>query len=121
MHLSRVLLTCAILVGGCFTTIAHPLAEVVGKAVSIKTSVTGDKETLKRADPVNRNEKITTNASGLGHFQFGDGAKPAVGPNSSIVIDQYVLGAGIHVQKTGFERHPRGLPLDQRQEPFFSI
>jgi hypothetical protein len=99
MHPSKVFLASAILVGGCFAAVTHPLAEVVGKAVSVKTTVTGDKGTLKRADPVSRNEKITTNASGLGHFQFGDGAKLAVGPNSSIVIDEYVLGSGSQVQK----------------------
>jgi hypothetical protein len=99
MHLSKVLLASAVLVGGCFANATQPLAEVVGKAVSVKTTVTGEKGTLKRADPVSRNEKITTNASGLGHFLFGDGAKLAVGPNSSIVIDEYVLGSGRQVQK----------------------
>ena len=99
MHLSKIFLAGTILVGGCFATLSHPLAEVVGKAVSVKTAVTGDKGRLKRADPVSRNEKITTNASGLGHFQFGDGAKLAVGPNSSIVIDEYVLSSGRQVRK----------------------
>ncbi len=99
MHLSRVFLTAAVLVGSCFSTSTHLLAEVVGKAVSIKTTVTGASGTLKRADPVSRNERIKTNASGLGHFRFSDGAKLAVGPNSSIVIDAYVLGSGNRVQK----------------------
>ena len=99
MHLSRGLLAGAILVIGCYTTATHPLAEVVGKTVSVKTTVTGDKGTLKRADPVSRDETISTNVSGLGHFQFIDGAKLAVGPDSSIVIDEYVLGSGTKVQK----------------------
>jgi hypothetical protein len=99
MHLSRVLLTTAVLVGSCFAASTHPLAEVVGKTVSTKTTVTGEKGTLKRADPVSRNERIRTDASGLGHFQFSDGAKLAVGPNSSIVIDEYVLGSDSRVQK----------------------
>lgn len=99
MHLSRVFLTTAVLVGSCFAASTHPLAEVVGKAVAVKTTVTGANGTLKRADPVSRNERIRTNASGLGHFQFSDGAKLAIGPNSSIVIDEYVLGSGSRVQK----------------------
>lgn len=99
MQLSRVFLTTAVLVGSCFAASTHPLAEVVGKAVAVKTTVTGANGTLKRADPVSRNERIRTNASGLGHFQFSDGAKLAIGPNSSIVIDEYVLGSGSRVQK----------------------
>jgi hypothetical protein len=99
MHLSRIFLASTILVAGCFAGATHPLAEVVGKTVSVKTDVVGDKGRLKRADPVSRNEQITTNASGLGHFQFGDGAKLAVGPSSSIVIDEYVLGSGSQVKK----------------------
>ena len=99
MHHSKAFLAGVVLVGGCLTITPQPLAEVVGKTVSVKTTVSGDKGTLKRADPVNRNEKITTNSSGLGHFQFDDGAKLAVGPNSSIVIDQYVLASGSQVQK----------------------
>jgi hypothetical protein len=93
------LLTAAALILSCSVWAAHPRAETVGTAVSVKTIVTGANGTLKRADSVARNERITTNASGLGHFRFSDGAKLAVGPNSSIVIDEYVLGSGNKVSK----------------------
>jgi hypothetical protein len=93
------LLTAASLVLGCSIFSAQPWAETVGTAVSIKTIVTGTNGVLKKADLVARNERITTNASGLGHFRFSDGAKLAVGPNSNIVIDEYVLGSGNKVSK----------------------
>lgn len=99
MHRAGRMLTAAALVLGCSVFSAQPWAETVGTAVSIKTIVTGTNGALKRADPVARNERITTNASGLGHFRFSDGAKLAVGPNSSIVIDEYVLGSGNKVSK----------------------
>jgi hypothetical protein len=74
-------------------------AETVGKAVSIRTIVTGARGELKSADPVSRDERIRTNASGLGQFQFIDGTRLAVGPNSTITIDEYVLGSGNRVKK----------------------
>jgi hypothetical protein len=74
-------------------------AEPVGKAVKISTTVVGNKVVLKRLDPVSRNDRIETNAVGLGQFLFDDGTKFAVGPNSSVVIDEYVLGSDGKVAK----------------------
>jgi hypothetical protein len=54
---------------------------------------------LKTADPVSRDERIRTNNLGLGQFQFIDGTKLVVGPNSNVVIDQYVLGEGSRLKK----------------------
>jgi hypothetical protein len=71
----------------------------VGKALSVRTIVTGASGELKRADPVSRDEQLKTNNTGLGQFQFLDGTKLVLGPNSSIVVDKYVLGSGNTVQK----------------------
>jgi hypothetical protein len=86
-------------IAGLSITVLPVLAEPVGKAVSVKTIVSSDRGELKRADPVNRDEVIRTNGTGLGHFQFADGAKLAVGPNSRVKIDEYVLGSGNRVKK----------------------
>jgi hypothetical protein len=99
MHLSRLFMTLVALVAGSCPLPSQSAAETVGKAVSVRTAVTGDKGVLKRADPVNRNERISTNVTGLGQFEFVDGTKLAVGPNSSIIIDEYVLGSGNQVAK----------------------
>jgi hypothetical protein len=74
-------------------------AEQVGKAVSVRTIVTGAAGEFKRSDPVSRDERISTNNTGLGQFQFIDGTKLAVGPNSSIMVDEYVLGSGNRVKR----------------------
>jgi hypothetical protein len=90
----------ALTVVGCFALLATgAVAEQVGKAVSVRTVVTGASGELKRSDPVNRDERIKTNNTGLGQFQFIDGTKLAVGPNSSIVVDEYVLGSGNRVKR----------------------
>jgi hypothetical protein len=99
MHLSRVLAAAVALSAGFSIAATLAMAETVGKAVSVKTRVTGDRGELKRADPVSRDERIRTNNIGLGQFQFVDGTKLAVGPNSSIVIDEYVLGERNRVKK----------------------
>src|SRR4029079_12126588 len=88
----------AFVAGGSFLA-AGALAEQVGKAVSVRTIVTGANGELKRSDPVSRDERINTNNTGLGQFQFIDGTKLAVGPNSSIVVDEYVLGSGNRVKR----------------------
>jgi hypothetical protein len=75
------------------------LSQTVGKAVSVRTTVTGARGEIKTADPVQRNERIRTNVSGLGQFQFIDGTKLAVGPNSTVTIDEYVLGSGSRLKK----------------------
>jgi hypothetical protein len=82
------------------TSINSPsLAETVGKAVLIRTTVVGANGNLAPRDPVSRDELIRTNATGLGQFQFDDGSKLAVGPNASIVINEYVLGDGNRLTK----------------------
>lgn len=86
-------------VAGCSFLAAGALAEQVGKAVSVRTVVTGANGELKRSDPVSRDERINTNNTGLGQFQFIDGTKLAVGPNSNIVVDEYVLGSGNRVKR----------------------
>jgi hypothetical protein len=66
----------------------------IGTATSITTTVTGslggDPVTLKTGDAVQQNEVITTDASGVAQFQFRDETKLAVGPGSSLTIDNFI-------------------------------
>jgi hypothetical protein len=74
-------------------------AEQVGKAVKINTAVVGSEGAKSVGDAVYRDERVRANATGLGQFQFEDGTKLAIGPNASVVIDQYVLGEGGKLRK----------------------
>jgi hypothetical protein len=94
-----ILLTTLALAAGSALNPTSGYAEVVGKAVAIRTIVAGATGELKRSDPINRDERIRTNAVGVGQFQFHDGTKLAVGPNSTIVVDEYVLGSGNRAKK----------------------
>jgi hypothetical protein len=66
----------------------------IGTAAAINTDVTGKTPTqtllLKTGDGVVQNEVLTSNGSGIGQFEFRDGTKLALGPNSTVVLDQFV-------------------------------
>lgn len=80
---------------------ATPLAaaESIGKAVHIKTAVTGASGELSVNDMVYQDERIKTSKSGLGQFVFRDGTKLAVGWGSSVVIDKFVFDGSRSVKK----------------------
>jgi hypothetical protein len=66
----------------------------IGTATAITTAVTGTMNTaaliLKSGDAVYQNEVITTDAEGVGQFEFRDETKLAVGPGSTVVLDNFV-------------------------------
>ncbi len=74
-------------------------AEKVGETVRVSVQIRGDSGTLSKGDAIHRNERIRSNASGTGAFVFEDGTKLAVGPNSAIVIDEFVYKGGAKVEK----------------------
>lgn len=79
--------------------LAAGAAEKVGEAVLIATRVSGSGGALSKGDAIHRDERINSNSSGEGAFVFEDGTKLAVGPNSSIVIDEFVYRSGSKFQK----------------------
>ena len=44
----------------------------------------------KTGDAVFQNQTIATDASGIGQFEFRDETKLAVGPGSTVVLDNFV-------------------------------
>jgi hypothetical protein len=74
-------------------------AEKVGETVRVSVQVNGDQGVLSKGDDIHRNEHISSNISGSGAFVFEDGTKLAVGPNSLVVIDEFVYSGGATVEK----------------------
>ena len=66
----------------------------IGRATEITTSVTGTMDSqsivLKRGDEVFANQTLTTDSKGVGQFEFRDQTKLAIGPGSTIVLDNFV-------------------------------
>lgn len=74
-------------------------AEKIGETVRVSVQIRGDSGALSRGDAIHLNERIRSNASGTGAFVFEDGTKLAVGPNSSLVVDEFVYKGGAKVEK----------------------
>lgn len=66
-------------------------AEQIGKALAITVTVSGDNGILRASSPIHRNERIRASNSGQGQFEFRDGTKLAIGPNSSLVLDRSIF------------------------------
>ncbi len=67
------------------------LAEAgIGTATSIVTSVSGDATALKTGDAVFQDQTIVTDATGVGQFEFADKTKLAIGPGSTLILDNFV-------------------------------
>lgn len=96
---SRGLIVWALAAAAAAMPSAASAAEQVGEAVRVSVQVSGQAGALSRGDAIHRSEKIASNASGTGAFVFRDGTKLALGPNSSIVIDEYVYSGDARVEK----------------------
>jgi hypothetical protein len=66
-------------------------AEQIGKTLAVTVTVAGDDGILRASSPIHRDERIRANNSGTGQFEFRDGTKLAVGPNSSLVLDRSIF------------------------------
>lgn len=66
-------------------------AEQIGKALAVTVTVSGDNGILRASSPIHRDERIRASNSGTGQFEFRDGTKLAVGPNSSLVLDRSIF------------------------------
>ena len=74
-------------------------AEEIGKAVAVTVTVTGDDRPLSASSAIHRDERVRTSSSGTGQFMFRDGTKLAVGPNSSLVLDQSIFSGSSSFKK----------------------
>jgi hypothetical protein len=66
-------------------------AEQIGKTLAVTVTVSGDNGILRAKSPIHRDERIRANNSGTGQFEFRDGTKLAVGPNSSLILDRSIF------------------------------
>lgn len=63
--------------------------------VSIQSDITKDKKTPgKVGDPINENQMVITEDNSKAQILLKDQTTLSIGPNSEVVIDQFVLGAG---------------------------
>lgn len=79
----------------------------IGKATSITIQVTGAVDNTLRAlqtgHRVFENEKISTDANGIGQFEFLDSTRLAVGPGSLVALDQFIYDGDRKATKVSME------------------
>jgi hypothetical protein len=76
------------------TPVAASAASEIGTATSIKTSVTGTLDDqsiiLKTGDDIFARQSVATDAGGVGQFEFRDKTKLAIGPGSTVILDDFI-------------------------------
>ncbi len=82
-------------------------ANPVGTAVAVRAGVTASGASgsrgLAQGDPVYLGDRVETGVFGHVDIEFSDHTKLAVGPNSSMVIDKYVLGSPGRLKSFGLK------------------
>ena len=79
----------------------EPIGTVLKAAQTVKTSGTQGTRVLSRSDGVFYLDRISSNGTGSGEFQFSDGTKLAVGPGANLVVDEFVFASKSRFQKLG--------------------
>ncbi len=86
-------------VGGA--SAGEPIGTVLRAAQTVKASGTQGTRVLSRSDDVFYMDRISSNGTGSGEFQFSDGTKLAVGPGANLVVDEFVFAGKSRFQKLG--------------------
>jgi hypothetical protein len=88
-------------VSGPAVPISAPVGKVVSAAATVRASGNTGARVLDKNDGIFFLDRISTNATGAGEFEFTDGTKLAVGPGASLVVDQFVFKSNSSFQKLG--------------------
>lgn len=78
-----------------------PVGKVVGAAATVRASGNTGARVLTKNANIFFLDRISTNSTGVGEFEFSDGTKLAVGPSASLVVDQFVFRNQSSFQKLG--------------------
>lgn len=83
-------LAIAILLPVSALPLAPPIGKVIKSAPTIRASGSAGNRVLGADSDIFQLDRISTNGSGTGEFEFSDGTRLAVGPSASIVLDDLV-------------------------------
>jgi hypothetical protein len=91
----------ATLLAGNGAWAGEPIGTVLKAAQTVKASGAQGTRVLSRSDDVFYLDRISSNGTGSGEFQFSDGTKLAVGPGANLVVDEFVFAGKSRFQKLG--------------------
>ena len=81
--------------------ISAPVGQVLKATQTVRASGNAGARVLSRNSDIYFLDRISTNATGVGEFEFADGTKLAVGPSASLVVDAYILKNNSSFKKLG--------------------
>ena len=80
--------------------VASPVGQAVKASSTVSASGNSGSRVLGSSSPVYFMDRLKTNGSGIGQFEFVDGTKLAMGPSATVVVDKYIV-KGRSVQRLG--------------------
>jgi len=90
-----------VVVSGPAVPISAPVGKVLSAAQTVRASGNAGGRVLNKNADIFFLDRISTNATGVGEFEFSDGTKLAVGPSASLVVDQFIFKNKSSFQKLG--------------------
>jgi hypothetical protein len=90
-----------LVLNGTSVSASEPIGKVVSASKTVRASGTAGTRILEQSDAIFQLDRISTNATGAGEFQFNDGTKLAIGPGASLAINQLVFKGKSRFQKLG--------------------
>lgn len=79
-----------IAIGAGLTTFSY--GETIGQITALQTSVTRGGKALAAGAQISLGDHLVSNETGLGVILFKDQSSAKIGPNSSLIIDEFVFG-----------------------------
>lgn len=90
-----------LVLSGTSTSASEPIGKVVSAVKTVRASGAAGTRVLEQNAPIFQLDRISTNATGTGEFQFNDGTKLAIGPGASLAVNQLVFKSKSRFQKLG--------------------
>lgn len=90
-----------LVLSGTSVSASEPIGKVVSAVKIVRASGTAGTRVLEQNAEIFYLDRISTNATGTGEFQFNDGTKLAIGPGASLAVNQLVFKSKSRFQKLG--------------------
>ena len=101
--LTRLLVATAMLfvASGAALSASEPIGQVLSAVKTVRASGTAGTRVLAKSDDIFFLDRISTNSTGAGEFEFSDGTKLAVGPSASLAVDKFIFRNKSTFEKLG--------------------
>ncbi len=82
---------------------AEDIGEAAAIATNVEASLDGNVAIIKQGDRVFQNQVVTTDATGVAQIEFRDETKLAIGPSSTLTLDEFVYSPSGSASKVAID------------------